>query len=264
VVETINRLLWDPSRQCYYNRHWENFAGDPFFPQMGPDIFFSLLGKVAAPAQVESLRKIFHDPNRFAGEWIMPTISRDDPLFPRQDYWRGKVWPPHNWLLYQGLKIYDWDHEARLLAESSAKMFLTAWRDKAECHEIFSAITGEGTGQSDPHYTWGALMALVAIEELIDANPWHGLRFGNLEPVEPGGIRRYFVAGSYYDVTQSPEGLEVQRDGQLLFAADAPVEIRHVEFVGDQVKFEVRAKTPVKVRVRNQPPREFPAGLTRG
>jgi hypothetical protein len=264
IVQTINRLLWDPSRGCYYNRHWENFPGDPFFPQMGPDIFFSLLGKVVAPEQAESLRKVFHDPKKFAGEWIMPTISRDDPLFSKQDYWRGKVWPPHNWLLYQGLKIYDWDHEARLLAESSAKMFLTAWREKAECHENFSAITGEGTGQSDPHYTWGALMALVAIEELIDANPWHGLRFGNLEPVAPAGIRRYFVAGSHYDVTQSLDGLEVQRDGQLLFAANAPVEIRQVEFLGDQVRFEVRASRPVKIRVRNHPPREFATGLSRG
>ena len=264
MVETINRLLWDSSRGCYYNRHWESFAGDPFFPQMGPDIFFSLLGKVATHEQAESLRKIFHDPQKFAGEWIMPTISRDDPLFPRQDYWRGKVWPPHNWLLYQGLKIYDWDHEARLLAESSAKMFLTAWRDKAECHENFSAITGEGTGQSDPHYTWGALMALVAIEELIDVNPWHGLRFGNLEPVAPAAIRRYFVSGSHYDVTQSSEGLEVHRDGQLLFAADAPVEIRHVEFEGNQARFEVRASRPVKIRVRNHPPREFAAGVSKG
>jgi hypothetical protein len=264
MVETINRLLWDSSRGCYYNRHWESFAGDPFFPQMGPDIFFSLLGKVATHEQADSLRKIFHDPQKFAGEWIMPTISRDDPLFPRQDYWRGKVWPPHNWLLYQGLKIYDWDHEARLLAESSAKMFLTAWRDKAECHENFSAITGEGTGQSDPHYTWGALMALVAIEELIDVNPWHGLRFGNLEPVAPAAIRRYFVSGSHYDVTQSSEGLEVHRDGQLLFAADAPVEIRHVEFEGNQVRFEVRASRPVKIRVRNHPPREFAAGVSKG
>ena len=90
IVETINRLLWDPSRGCYYNRRWENLASDPFFPQMGPDIFFSLLGKVAKPEQAESLRKIFHDPSKFAGEWILPTISRDDPLFPRQDYWRGK------------------------------------------------------------------------------------------------------------------------------------------------------------------------------
>jgi glycogen debranching enzyme len=230
---------------------------------MGPDIFFSLLGKVAAPEQAESLRKIFHDPKKFAGEWIMPTISRDDPLFPQQDYWRGKVWPPHNWLLYQGLKLYEWDHEARLLAESSAKMFLRAWRDKGECHENFSAITGEGTGQSDPHYTWGALMALLAIEELIDINPWHGLRFGNLEPVAPAGIRRYFVSGSVYDVTQSSDGLEVSKDGQLLFATNGPAEIRHVEFAGDQVRFELRAGKPVKVRVRNNPARDFPAGLTK-
>jgi hypothetical protein len=263
MVETINRLLWDPSRGCYYNRHWENFAGGPFFPQIGPDIFFSLLGKVATPEQAEPLRKIFHDPKKFAGEWILPTISRDDSLFPQQDYWRGKVWPPHNWLVYQGLKLYEWDHEARLLAESSAKMFLTPWRGKGECHENFSAITGEGTGQSDPHYTWGALMALLAIEELIDINPWHGLRFGNLEPVAPASIRRYFVSGSLYDVAQSSDGLEVSKDGQLLFAADRPAEIRHVEFVGDQVRFEVRAGKPVKIRVQNNPARDFPAGVTK-
>jgi hypothetical protein len=261
MVATINRLLWDSSRGCYYNRHWANFAGDPFFPQMSPDIFFSLLGKVATPGQAESLRKIFHDPKKFAGEWIMPMISRDDPLFPGQDYWQGKVWPPNNWLVYQGLKIYEWDHEARLLAESSAKMFLRAWREKAECHENFSAITGEATGT--PHYTWGAAMALVAIEELIDINPWHGLRFGNLEPVAPASIRRYFVSGSLYDVAQSSEGLEVSKDGHFLLAADGPAEIRHVEFVGDQVRFEVRAAKPVKVRVRNNPARDFPVGLTK-
>jgi hypothetical protein len=263
MVKTINRLLWDPSRGCYYNRHWENFHGDPFFPQMGPDIFFSLLGKVASRKQAESLRKIFYDPKKFAGEWIMPTISRDDPLFPRQDYWRGKVWPPHNWLLYQSFKIYDWDHEAKLLAESSAKMFFKAWREKGECHENFSSITGEGTGQSDPHYTWGALMALIAVEELVDINPWQGLRFGNLEPVAEAGIKRYPVSGSLYDVSLSSDALEVRKDGRLLFAANAPVEIRRVKFIGDHVEYEIRTKAPVTLRVGNNSPREFPTGLSR-
>ncbi|HZP01761.1 MAG TPA: trehalase family glycosidase [Terriglobia bacterium] len=264
MVDTINRLLWDPARQCYSNRHWENHQGETFYPQMGPDIFFSLLGKVATAEQARSLRKLFHDPTKFAGEWIMPTISRDDPLFPKQDYWRGKVWPPHNWLLQQGFKLYEWDHEARLLAESSAKMFFRTWREKGECHENFSAITGEGTGQSDPHYTWGALMVLVAIEELIDVNPWHGLRFGNLEPVAPASIERYYVAGSLYDVTQSTEGLEVKRDGRLLFTSNVPAEIRHVEFEGDRVRYEIRAGRAGKLRVGMDAVREFPAGLSRG
>ena len=43
MAGTINRLLWDPQRKCYFNRHWENYSGDPFFPQMSPDIFYSLL-----------------------------------------------------------------------------------------------------------------------------------------------------------------------------------------------------------------------------
>ena len=107
-------------------------------------------------------------------------------------------------------------------------------------------------------------MALLTIEELIDANPWHGLRFGNLEPVAPASIEQYYVAGSLYDVAQSPEGLEVKRQGRPLFAADAPVEIRHVEFAGEQVRFEVRANKPVKIRVTNHPPREFPAGVSKG
>ena len=120
-------------------------------PQMAPDIFFSLLSRVVPQERAESLRKIFHDPAKFAGEWILPTISRDDPAFPQQDYWRGKVWAPINWLVYQGLKIYEWDHEARMLAESSAKMFLRPWRERAECHENFLSTTGEVS--SDPHYT---------------------------------------------------------------------------------------------------------------
>jgi hypothetical protein len=261
MATTINRLLWDPRRQCYFNRHWDNHPGDPFFPHVSPDIFMSLLGKVATSEQAAALRKLFHDPTKFGGEWILPTISRDDPEYPKQDYWKGKVWAPVNWLVYQGLKIYEWDREATLLAESSARMFLKPWRERAECHENFLATTGEGS--SDPHYTWGALMALIGVEEYIDANPWHGLRFGNLQPAQAGSLERYYVAGSLYDVALSPDSLEVRRDGKLLFAADAPLEIRHVRFQEGRVSAEVRAAKAARLRVGGAPAREVGPGLTR-
>jgi hypothetical protein len=262
MTERINRLLWDPGRGSYANRRWAPENGNWFTPHMAPDIFLSLLGRVTPADRAEALKKHFYDPNKFAGEWILPTISRDDPLYPKQHYWRGKVWAPINWLVYQGFKINDWDHEARMLAESSAKMFLKPWRGKAECYENFLATTGEGS--SDPHYTWGALMILTALEEFIDANPWHGLRFGNLEPVEEGAIRRYDVAGSLYDVELSPKHLEVRRDGRPLFSADAPVELRHVEFEGDAVRFEVRSARGVTLRAGGGKPETYAAGLQRG
>jgi hypothetical protein len=107
-------------------------------------------------------------------------------------------------------------------------------------------------------------MVLIAAEELIDVNPWHGLRFGNLEPVEEGSLKQYYVAGSLYDVALSGRGLEVQRDGRRLFATDSAVEIRHVEFHQDEVSFEVRTRKPVKVWVGTGPAQEFPVGLSRG
>jgi len=258
---TINRLLWDPARQCYYNRRWHEVNGEVFFPQMAPDVFLSLLGKVADRERAEAVRKVFHDPSKFAGEWILPTISRDDPLYPKQDYWRGKVWGPVNWLVYQGFKIYDWDLESRQLAESSAKMFLKPWREKGECHENFLSTTGEGS--SDPHYTWGALMVLIAIEELIDANPWHGLRFGNLDPVEEGGIEGYPAGGALYDVKLSSSGLQVKRNNKALFATDVPVEVRHVVFDAGRVSGEIRAARAGRLWIGIGAPRAFPQGVSK-
>jgi putative isomerase len=163
-----------------------------------------------------------------------------------------------NWLVYQGLKIYEWDREASALAESSAKMFLKPWRERAECHENFLSTTGAGSG--DPHYSWGALMALIAVEEFVDINPWHGLRFGNLEPVEAGAIERYPIAGALYDVELSQDGLLVKRDGKRLFAANKPVELRRVQFAPGRVSFELRSNGPVDLYVGGGPSRRFEAG----
>ncbi len=262
MAERINSLLWDPVRQCYFNRRWQALDGNDFYPQMAPDVFLSLLGRVADPEREARLRTLFHDPAKFAGQWILPTISRDDPAYPEQHYWRGKVWAPINWLVYQGFKIYDWDREARLLAESSAEMFLRQWRERGRCYENFLATTGEGS--SDPHYTWGAMMALIAVEELVDANPWHGLRFGNLDPVAEAAINRYHVAGSSYDVALSPQWLEVRRDSKHLFSADAPVEIRHVRYESGAVHFQVRSPRPCVLRAGSAAPAEYPAGLLDG
>ena len=178
-----------------------------------------------------------------------------------QDYWRGKVWAPVNWLVYQGLKIYEWDREATQLAESSARMFLKPLRERGECHENYLATTGAGSGTSN--YTWGALLALIAIEEVIDINPWHGLRFGNLEPVSSGAIQRYPIAGVLYDVELSSDGLVVNRNGKKLFAANKPVEIRQVQFPSGRVSFEVRSGQPVDIAAGTEPARRFEAGVSR-
>jgi hypothetical protein len=245
IVETINRLLWNPDAASYCNRHWEGDGSDVFFPQIAPDVFLSLIGKVATKERAEALRKMWHDPKKFAGSFMLPTISRDDPLYPKQDYWRGNVWPSINYLVYQGLKLLEWDDEASELIVSSVKMFLEPWRKRGECHENFLATTGKGGG--DPHYTWGALLAQIAIEELVDVSPWHGLRFGSLRAPEPSSIERYPVRGARHDVELTSDGLVVKRESKPLFRTSAPAEIRHVVIDGDEVLAEARCDRPIKL-----------------
>jgi hypothetical protein len=58
------------------------------------------------------------------------------------------------------------------------------WRSNQRNNEQYLAWGGNGGG--DPHYTWGALLPLIATEEYIDENPWEGLRFGALNPASSG------------------------------------------------------------------------------
>ena len=42
-------------------------------------------------------------PSRYA----LPSLSKDDPLYISQDYWRGRAWAPMNHLVYWGLALYN-------------------------------------------------------------------------------------------------------------------------------------------------------------
>ena len=77
----------------------------------------------------------------------MPTIARSDPAFKDQNYWRGKVWPPTNYLVYHGLKAYGFDPIASEFAKKSAELFLHSWDNFQLCPENFDARTGEAGGQ---------------------------------------------------------------------------------------------------------------------
>jgi hypothetical protein len=57
--------------------------------------------------------------------------------------------------------------------------------------------------------------------------------------------------------------MEVRRDGKLLFAADAPLEIRHARLQEGRWHAEVRAARTARLRVGSAPAREVAIGVTR-
>jgi glycogen debranching enzyme len=106
------------------------------------------------------------NPREFWGEWVIPMISRDDPAFGDQEYWRGRIWGPTNYLVYLGLRNYDNLNVSREFAGKSYNLFLKEWTDKGHVHENYNAIKGSGddVSSSDRFYHWGALLGYI--EEL--------------------------------------------------------------------------------------------------
>ena len=184
----IREALWDPEREVFANRLWSG----RFVSSIAPTSFYPLIAGAASPAQARALLGWMEDPRRFGGRFGLPSVSRDDPAFGDNVYWRGRVWPPLNFLVYQGLRRYGFAAEATALAGRSHEMFAVPWREARHCAENYSARDGAVTDQpdTDTFYGWGALMPAMGVAEVCDVSPWDGWSIAHTgEDVRLGPLR---------------------------------------------------------------------------
>ena len=113
------------------------------------------------------MREHLLNPEEFGGDWMLPSISRDDPAYTDNVYWRGRIWPPMNFLTYLGLRNYDLPEAREALVESSKNLLLKAWRERSLVPENYNPDTGEGLDvpSSDSFYHWGGLLGLMFLME---------------------------------------------------------------------------------------------------
>ncbi len=153
--------LWDEHTGMFLNKDLDTGL---LSPRLSPTNFYPMLAAAATPAQAERMvRDHLMNPQEFWGQWVIPSIMRSDPAFKDQDYWRGRIWGPMNYLVYLGLRNYDQPLARRQLAEKSLALFNQEWVLKGHVHENYNALTGAGddVSSSDRYYHWGALLALI-------------------------------------------------------------------------------------------------------
>ena len=153
--------LWDNDAGIFLNK---DLHTGQFSSRLSPTNFYPLLAKAATPQQAEvMIKNHLLNPKEFWGEWIIPSIARDDPAFKDQNYWRGRIWGPMNYLVYLGLRNYNQPEVQRQFAEKSYALFLQEWKKNGHVHENYNAITGNGDDvhSSDRFYHWGALLGYI-------------------------------------------------------------------------------------------------------
>jgi hypothetical protein len=155
------QTMWSEEAGIFLNRDLHTGALNQ---RLSPTNFYPLLAQAATPAQARTMvEKHLLNPREFWGEWVIPSIARNDPGFKDQDYWRGRIWGPMNYLVYLGLLNYDDAPARREFAQKSYNLFLKEWRENGHVHENYNAVTGAGDDvrSSDRFYHWGALLGYV-------------------------------------------------------------------------------------------------------
>lgn len=246
----VREKLWNDSDGIYENRFWNG----EFSKRLSPSNFYPMLAGIATPEQAERMvQEHLLNPKEFWGDYVVPTTSRSDPGFADQYYWRGSIWGPTNYLLYHAIDRYGFDQAALEFAQKSYALFMDDWKINQHDNELYHAWGGSGGG--DIHYTWGALLCLLGLEQFMDANPWDGLRFGALNPGTEGHLYRATWQNHIYGVTVGPNKTEVERDGKVRLQADAGIVVRSYERSPSRVSMRLKSERDLHLAIS-----EFDAG----
>lgn len=147
-----------------------DIAKQSFSSRLSPTLFYPLIGHVASEDMLsDMLIKHFYNTNEFYGDYMLPSISWNDPSY-ENDYWKGRTWAPMNYLTYLGLRAYsskDAIKARKDLASKSLKLLLNEWLKNGYVFENYNSKTGDGydVHSSDPFYQWGGLLGLIALME---------------------------------------------------------------------------------------------------
>ena len=155
------QTLWAPAEGIYLNK---DLHTGKFSRRLSPTNFYPMLAHAPTAAQASQMvRQHLMNPAEFWGQWVLPSIARNDPAFRDQNYWRGRIWGPMNYLVYLGLCNYPLPAAQAALASRSYALFLREWQQHRHVHENYNAILGEGDDvkNSDRFYHWGALLGYV-------------------------------------------------------------------------------------------------------
>ena len=165
VVSAGLEGLWDEENGFYYNRRTDT---KEFSRRISPTNFYALFAEdIPAERLPRILNEHYYNTDEFYGEWMLPSIARNDAAYTDQDYWRGRVWAPLNFLVYLAFEQQGLKEACADLARKSVAIFRPEWEQHRHVHENYNSITGEGCDahNSDKFYHWGALLSAIALRE---------------------------------------------------------------------------------------------------
>lgn len=92
----------------------------------------------------------FNNTETFRAPFGIRTVSKQEPTYREDAFWRGPIWFAPHWFIYKGLRGYGYADEAAFILRANLSLL-----ERNGFREYFNPETGEAHGAH--HFTWGAL-----------------------------------------------------------------------------------------------------------
>ena len=118
----------------------------------------SLYANIPNNAQAQKLNDYLQSLHQ-RGYYICPSFDVDSPLFDSKRYWRGPIWPQMNWMIYHGLKNYNFAATAEVVKSDFLELvFKHGFYEYFESQKSVANNLTTGYGGND--FSWTAACAL--------------------------------------------------------------------------------------------------------
>jgi hypothetical protein len=214
----INRLMWDPEKQFYFDLTWEGER----VPVKTVAGFWPLIAGVASPNEAAALAAELQNPNTFNRQHRVPTLAADQPGYnPSGGYWRGAVWAPIETMVIRGLQRYGQDQLAADIARNHLTCMGEVFTRTGTVWENYAPdALAPGKPAKRDFVGWSAIGPIVYLLEFaigLTPDAEANTLTWKLASPQRCGCERYRFNGHVVSLLATPDGknwnLRVQSDG---------------------------------------------------
>ncbi|MGB1120647.1 MAG: MGH1-like glycoside hydrolase domain-containing protein, partial [Saprospiraceae bacterium] len=150
-IKQYNAKLWSDKLNTYTGYDLRQAKQ---FPQWEIGGLTALFANIPTPERAEKMSNYLADlmANNY---FIVPSFDVHHELYDSKRYWRGPIWPQMNWMIYHGLKQYNFQTEADFVRES-----LLSLVERFGFHEYFEAqrhlVNTTHGGYGGDNFSWTA------------------------------------------------------------------------------------------------------------
>ena len=260
VKSRMKESLYSKEHGIYLDKLWNG----EFVDILTMRVFYPLLVDGLTDTSIrQTLRTTLMDPEKFWGENLIPTVSRDEKAYcdsfeGKGNYWRGNCWPSSTYIVYLAIKEAGWDDIAAEYAKKVNAQFMKYWQNYSHAYENYppegdvdhNIIYPPVWGGREVRYVWSALMPLCALEELFSPETIGvGIRFGNPYITEQSKWYNFLYKGIRISAETGPENTKVEYGNKWTFFAKPGVAIRHFVWTEDCISFQANVLSTVSFHI---------------